>query len=497
VQAASGPTRPAPAPHRRPVAAEGTTGLSEARDARRRGAITGPAGADARTGIVAVILTVFVMAMIVPIFFHVGTLRLSPVRILLLVSVIPLALALLQGRAGPLRAADLFIGLHCLWIGVALIVVEGADRIPFAGITVVELGGGYLVGRVLVRNSAEFARLVAVFLTSLAILAPFAVIEFLTDIRPLQIAAGTIAETFDKFDSSRGRLGFHRVMAGFEHPILFGLYACIALGHVLYLTRWSPGRRALAAAGVSAMTFMALSSAPLLALIIQFGLWLWDRTTGGRWALLGLLAVLVYVALDLASNRTPLTLLIHYLTFDAHTGYIRLVIFDYGFAAALANPVFGIGMGDWPRPAWLTESVDNFWLVTVMRYGFPALVFLVTGVVLGTLAILRARLADPVARNQRTGYMISLAAIFVTLATVHMWGAVSVFVMMWLGAGMWMADAGTPGAASPAPDRRRGTTTPPADAPAPAGTAAPDAPRSRFTRQRKTHPRTPAGGPGA
>ena len=387
------------------------------------------------------LLGLFVAALVLPVFFHLGDLRLSPVRVLLLATIVPLALRLLQGQAGPLRAADAFIGLHCLWIAAAIVTVEGAARIPFAGITAVELGGGYLVGRVLVRSRADFRLLLMAFLGSLAFLLPFAVLEFLTDRQLLQDAAGLVASTFEKPESSRPRLGFHRTMAGFEHPILFGLYCSVAVAHLLYLWQWSPVRRLVLVAMVTALTFLSLSAAPLLAVAFQVGLWAWDRLSGGRWGLLGLLVVLGYVTVDLLSNRTPLTVLISYLTFSEETGYTRILIWEYGKAAALANPLFGIGLGDWPRPFWLTESVDNFWLLTAMRYGLPALAFLLAGIVAGAWAILRARGLDAEVASYRSGYLVSLGAILLTLGTVHIWGAVSVFVMMWLGAGLWFADA--------------------------------------------------------
>lgn len=443
-----------------------------------------------------VMLALFICTLVFPIFFHLGDLRLSPVRVLLLVLFVPLALRLLSGQAGRLRPVDLFVGLHCLWIGLALVINDGMVRVPFAGITIVELGGGYLVGRVLVRNRVDYRLFLGTYLATLVFLLPFAAIEFLTDRQYLQIWADRIAETFAKPESSRPRMGLHRTMAGFEHPILYGLYASIAVGHVLYLWQRALWQRLALVGLVSAMVMMSLSAAPLLAVGMQLGLAAWDRISGARWKLALLLALLAYLVVDLLSNRTPIEVIISYLTFSEQTGYTRILIFRYGMESVWANPLFGIALNDWPRPPWLTGSVDNFWLLTAMRYGVPALAFILLALVFGLRDILAARALDPEILNFRIGYLISLGGVLMTLVTVHMWGAVSVFVMMLLGAGMWFADAGdTAGAAAEAPAPER--AAPPArrwmrfrrapdDAPAPGAeppAAAPDRPALPYSRK--------------
>lgn len=427
---------------------------------RRPAAARAPVAAAAATGdresaTAGALLALFIATLVLPIYFHIGTLRFSPVRVLLLMLVVPLALRLLTGKAGQLRLADLLIGLHCLWIGLALVVNDGVQRIPFAGITVVELGGGYLVGRVLVRNRVDYRVFLGAFIATLLFLLPFAIIEFLTDRQYLQIIADRIADTFEKPESSRPRMGLHRTMAGFEHPILYGLYCSIAVGHVLYLWQRALWQRLTMVGAVSFMVLMSLSAAPMLAVALQLGLAGWDRVSGAKWKLAILLAIVGYFGLDLLSNRSPIEVIISYLTFSAATGYTRILIFEYGIQSVWAHPLFGIALGDWERPHWLTGSVDNFWLLTAMRYGIPAFLLIVAAIIAGTRDIIAARNVDQEVLAYRIGYLISLGGVLLTLVTVHMWGAVSVFVMMLLGAGMWFADAGHPdGAARPGEEAR-------------------------------------------
>lgn len=387
-------------------------------------------------------LLIFIFSMLFPVYFHLGGLRLSPLRILMLAAFIPLAVRLFSGAAGRLNGFDIVFGLFCLWMSLSLLVTEGPARIPFIGITVVELYGGYLCGRVLVRSYDDYRTFIRCFLIGLAFLFPFALVELLTTRQLLNDFFGSFASTFHKGPSTRPRWGLMRTMASFEHAILFGLFCSIGFANVFYLYREQVLKRIGLTAFVTFMTFMSLSSAPLLSVILQGGMIVWNKITKGRWGLLIVLTIIAYIVVDLLSNRTPITILISYATFDAHTAWTRVVQWDHGIANVLANPVFGIGLtASWDRPSWLGDSVDNFWLVIAMRHGLPGIALLLGAIGVGIWRIVRARGLSAEAETCRTGYMITLVGVLITLATVHIWGAVSVFVMFYLGAGQWLAEA--------------------------------------------------------
>ena len=86
------------------------------------------------------------------------------------------------------------------------------------------------------------------------------------------------------------------------------------------------------------MTFTSLSSAPLLAAAVQLGTIGWGWITRYAWWVLIGFAVLGYVAIDLFSNRTPVQVLITYLTFNSASAYWRLHIWDFGSAEVLRHP---------------------------------------------------------------------------------------------------------------------------------------------------------------
>jgi hypothetical protein len=94
---------------------------------------------------------------------------------------------------------------------------------------------------------------------------------------------------------------------------------------------------------------------------------------------------MTYVGIDLFSTKTPFHVFVNYFTFSKQSAYNRILIFEYGTAEVARHPVFGIGLGDWERPVWMSDSMDNFWLVTAVRYGVPALFLLLLGLLLGIL----------------------------------------------------------------------------------------------------------------
>ena len=102
------------------------------------------------------------------------------------------------------------------------------------------------------------------------------------------------------------------------------------------------------------------------------------------------------------------------------------------------NPLMGLGLNDWARPDWLADTVDNFWLLTAMQAGLPALAFLVIALVIHVVRIVKVEGLDEQTRDIRTGYLVVLAGTVFTLSTVHVWDAMAVFIMFFIGAGSFL-----------------------------------------------------------
>lgn len=389
-----------------------------------------------------VLLALFLICLMPPLYFSIGAVRLTPVRLYLLIMLVPLLVQLLIGKAGRIRGIDICFMLFMLWMFVTMAWHHGVERLPLSVAMTAEMLGGYLVGRVMVRNEADFRYFFKLFLLLLLVLFPFVVIELLTNRNILQELTRQIGPSFFKGASSYGRMGLNRVMAGFEHPILYGLFCSFGFACVYYIYRERRVIALLAAAFIGFMTFASLSSAPLLAVAIQLGLILWARFMRERWWLLIILVSIAYVTVDALSNRTPITILINYVTFDPNTAWTRVNIWTFGSAEVLRHPLMGIGLNDWERPSWLTGSVDNFWLLTAMRHGLPGVGLFMLAAAFGLAAVVRVKNLPAHVSHYRTGYLIALASLYFSLGTVHVWGNSSAFTMMFIGLGVWLSNAG-------------------------------------------------------
>ena len=388
------------------------------------------------------LLAAFFIVLLFPISVTIGGLRLSPIRAMLILSILPLTIMFFLGTLGKRTWVDGLILLHAIWMMVALMVVHGANHIAFAGITGVELVGGYLMGRAVIRRVGDFRHFVRIHMLALVVLSPFAFAELATGRLIIPSFFEPIFETTQRGQSAYGRLGLERVYSVFEHPILFGLFCSIVLANLLFSMRsW----RVIAVPFSLAMTFMSLSSGPLLACGLQIFLIVWNWLTKGSWKTLVVVASIIFFTVDLMSNRTPFMIVAETLTFNSASAWARINIWTFGTQNVIENPLFGIGLNDWKRPNWLTASVDNFWLLVAMRYGLIGLGTILLATVLHFVFVIRASNLSVAEQEVRKGYSIALISTFFVLATVHIWGSMFVFVMFYFGAGAWFYTQPTTG----------------------------------------------------
>lgn len=384
------------------------------------------------------LFVVFFLCVILPFTFDLAGLLLSPMRIFLLLTILPLGIQLIMGKYGGFTWVDKLFIFHGVWVVVALLAVHGPSRLAFAGITAVELTGGYFLGRALIQNRAQFTMLFKVILGFLIVLTPFTIHEVLTGEQIINESLAVFGDVPLRGGSAYGRLGLERVYSVFEHPIHFGLFCSMAFANLFFLFLPNTFLSILVSLFVVGTAFTSLSSGPLLACALQLGLLIWHFMTKGAWKTLAILFIIFYVALDLASNRTPVTIMLDTVTFNKHSAWTRIFIFDYGMAAVKRSPLFGVGFNDYPKPHWLTSSVDNFWLMEAIRFGFVGAGALIGSLLLHLYKAARAPIADSRLSDLRVGYCISLFAVSLALVTVHIWGNVSVVMMFFVGAGAWI-----------------------------------------------------------
>ena len=202
-------------------------------------------------------------------------------------------------------------------------------------------------------------------------------------------------------------------------------------------------RRYLTSAAIGSCVFFSLSSGALLAMVLHIGLigwaWMFRRMVWRWWILLGIV-VIMYVTVDLLSDRTPLKVFMSYATFSAHNAYWRSIIFDWGMKNVWANPVFGLGLKSWVRPFYMASgSMDNFWLVMAVRYGIPGWFLVTAGYAYAVLKIGFHKIGDDEQlKRLHLAWMITFVGLTFTLSTVHVWTNIYSFVFFMLGAGFWL-----------------------------------------------------------
>lgn len=413
-----------------------------------------------------VLVFLYLATIALPIGFNVGTLAMTGMRVVLLITILPLFFGLLGGKYGRILPVDILFILHILWATISMAVNNPNIVVQNMGSTSVEFLGGYLIGRALIRTPSDFAALARALFFMVILSLPFVITESQTGKPVILDLINSISGLTTFFDVvADPRMGLERSQWVFAHPIHYGLFCSVAFslcwvafrGIFFDVNRWLFGTL------IGTCTFLALSSGALLALALQIGLigwaWLFRNNQRRWWLLLGLFAV-VYVVIDLLSTRTPIKVFMSYATFSAWNAYWRSIIFDWGMFNVRNNPIFGLGLRNWIRPSYMASgSMDNFWLVMAVRYGIPGFVLIALGYIDAIQRIMRRNFEGDATMIQfRRAWVFTFLGLSFTLCTVHIWTSIYSFVFMMLGAGMWMATWQPANAesatAAPAPELR-------------------------------------------
>ncbi len=392
----------------------------------------------------AVLLTLLSFLCPTELSLYIAGLRLPPHRLALLV-LLPIAIVkLIMSRDQRIRAFDVLFAIYGLWTIFVYSYHSGKEGFVYGGSLALEALGGYFVARVFIRNTEQLRATMRVFVFAVIVSALFALPEMLLG----QIFTHDFLHKMTGYYHPIGietRLGFTRAYGTFDHPIHYGTF-CAALFALFWFAESSSVKRHINAAIMAIATFLGLSSAPMLCLSLQGGMLVWDRVTRpikSRMALTLAGLAGVYIGMSLLSNRTPIAFIATGMTLDPWTGFYRMQIWENGMDNVWANPWTGIGLSDWVRPWWMySDTVDAYWLVTMMRQGLPAFLFLALAIVLLGHAIMknRHRHTDGQAQKIALGWMMSLIALSLVGATVHYWNVLHTYLFFFIGLGAWIAD---------------------------------------------------------
>lgn len=399
------------------------------------------------------------IALQIPWIFSFGELRLTPYRFVL-IFLLPLCLfRWATGKAGPIRVTDIALLLYALWCTIAIIAIHGiSPAIEPAGIIFIETVGGFLVARCYIRDAKSFYLMAKLLFVICMCLLPFALHETFTGGKLLLNAFRLVMPTYIDV-SMPERWGLDRTQGNFIHPIHFG----VNTGAILTLTFLVVGygrstfMRYVQSGLVFLTSFMSLSSGPLTSMIGQIGLLTWNRIARGfplKWSIFAFAGVGLFLFAEVFSNRSLATILIGYFAFDEYSAYIRTLTWQYGTMSIMDHPLFGVGFGDWARPAWLTWSIDMHWIVDSIRHGMPAGFLTFLSFFAAVIAIGRKPLSDEKLKVYRTAYMVTMSSFFMTGWAVYFWESSYVLYTFLLGSGFWLLDVNE----GTEPERRRART---------------------------------------
>jgi hypothetical protein len=227
--------------------------------------------------------------------------------------------------------------------------------------------------------------------------------------------------------ASEYRNGLLRATSTFDHSILYGT-VCAFASVILFYGIEGPRRMTYLMLCVFGCV-LGMSSAPLLSAVFAMAIMAYDRVLGSypwRWRLLlGSIAAAVLLLCLIKSD--PVATLVRNFTFDAQTGFYRLLIWRYAGAEVMNSPWVGIGFRDWERVAGMNGSVDALWLVFSLYAGIPM------AVLYGLLVLTSMRRSGPRVNDARLdsylvrlgrGLSIVLSLMIFTGFTVHFWGSV-------------------------------------------------------------------------
>lgn len=385
-------------------------------------------------------------SLLIPAYYTIGPLSMNPSKTVLLILVPILSVNLLRGSYGRLLLSDAMIFAFAVWMSLAMLVNHPpAIAIEYIGSNMITFLGGYLAARATIRTRGNFIALIRFLAAVIIISLPFVIYEVNTN-------RGTIPRWLAMLPNitSHGhvnhdlRMGLARAQFNFQHPIHYGLFCSMAFSLVFIGLKGvvSDTRRIISAGIVGLCCFFSLSSGAFLAMLVQIGLIVWAfslRWTPHRWRVFYILAIMAYTVIELASTRPGIFAVVERLSFSSSTAHYRRQIFNHGIEQVKDAPLLGIGLNRWNFPDWMTDSVDNHWLLIAGQYGIPAFLFMVVMFIYTLIALGRRDLShDEQLSRLRLAWIFTMISLMLSLATVAMWREIESLVMFMFAAGLWM-----------------------------------------------------------
>lgn len=359
----------------------------------------------------------------------IGGAKFIPGRIVICLLFLP-ALFELFRKGRHLVASDLFACLASIWIVGATFDTD-PDSWSSGFALVVEFLGGYIVARAFFFGRPALQAFVGALKFVTVVVIALAALEHLTQ----HIVTYNVVAALWGLPSftPEYRYGLLRAFSTFPHPILYGTF-CVVAGAVFLYSERSVLRRVLYTGGCFLGCVLAVSSAPLISFMIVISVYFYDRIMrryAWRWHVLVIGLSLFLTAVFAIANK-PVSWIVSHLTLDPSTGYFRVATWDSAFYYIGLSPYVGFGfeahgmIGDFFGNA----SVDSVWLALALRFGVPAIIFLVLANVATFYRSGPSGISSPSDRymsRMRTAFTLVLVVFMFAGLTVHYWNNIWMF----------------------------------------------------------------------
>lgn len=349
----------------------------------------------------------------------IGGVKLTLARVGILCLLVPALSNLFSGRRRAV-ASDWFACALAVWMVAATTVVEGFNSSAFA--EVLEFLGAYLVARAYAFGPvclAVFVRVLEIVLITLVALA------LLDTLSGRNITLEIIAMILPGVGPSNAyRLNLVRAASTFDGSTQFGTFCAASAAVLLYSGRTVLKR--FIYGGASALgCALSITSAAFMGLGIVMSTYAYDQlfhSYSRRWKLYVVTFAALICSLFLISND-PVASIIGHLTFDPSDGWFRLNTWMHATHNISLSPWVGYGFqqyGD-PEDYFDQASVDCVFLVVALRFGLPAIAFLIL-TNLGSFVHFGAKpSAGPYLDKVATGLTLAICTWMFIGLTVHYW----------------------------------------------------------------------------
>lgn len=379
---------------------------------------------------------------------NIGGVNLTAYRAAIIVLLIPVAKALLQGRVR-LMMPDFLVIVGSVWMIIAFVNLfsPGEGLIRASGI-VIDALGAYLVARVSIRNYDDVRRvfiLLAPGFFFAGVILAYESISHQLIYRPSFASVFGSGSVYVDGNAAgaikyqiNARLGLMRAYSTFSHPILAG----VTLASLLPIYTMSGIRSWPRWLGIAAalLGFFSVSSVVMLMLAICLGMLLLDRFKPYirflNWLTISLAGMGALALIHFVSESGVQYVIVRYI-FDPHNGYVRIIQWEAAGQALNSSPWFGIGYRRVPAlPDWLPSSIDVHLLAVALRSGWiTSLSIYLAGLWLMIGLGLNVPRYPPRERNLIVSVNIALFLLLLASLTVTFFGETNVYFMAFLGVG--------------------------------------------------------------